>query len=174
MKYKLQITRDDDHVLHEREMTADEVIDVLAFKPTSPTEVSGPNEMKVDSENITEVVDEARENIDTAHKSRFAPPPPSDMEKARNNLAIKEAQAKSGKVCGECGQPGHNKRTCPTLRTDQPSKAIATDDPDWYYQDILDMLRDGVSEEEVYNTVTTSVTDNQYQEALEWAKEQLD
>ena len=173
MTYYITIHRDED-VLLEREVSADEVIDMLTQRPTSPVELSGPDEITVDVQNITEVLDEARENIDTAHKSRFAPPPPSDMETARNNLAIKEAQAKSGKVCGECGQPGHNKRTCPTLRTDQPSKAIATDDPDWYYQDILDMLRDGVSEEEVYNTVTTSVTDNQYHEALEWAKEQLD
>ena len=163
MSYYITIHRDDD-VLMEREVSADEVIDLLTQRPAPP----------VDNRLIKKIAAFGEDIENGVYKPRFAPPPPSDMETARNNLAIKEAQAKSGKVCGECGQPGHNKRTCPTLRTDQPSKSIATDDPDWYYQDILDMLRDGVSEEEVYNTVTTSVTDYQYHEALEWAKEQLD
>ena len=57
--------------------------------------------------------------------------------------------------------------------SDAKPKEISGPNPEWYKQDILDMLRDDMSEDEIYKTVYTSITDAQYREALEWAKQQI-
>lgn len=58
--------------------------------------------------------------------------------------------------------------------TPPPVKARSTIDADWYKQEILDMVNDGMSDEEIYKSVYNRITHAQYRSALEWAKEQVE
>jgi hypothetical protein len=101
---------------------------------------------------------------------------------------IVPAEKHLGRACGNCGEYGHNKRSCTkdaAPRTAKyktkdigPTPGLVTKDKepeaDWYYHDILDMLRDGLNEQEIYQKVYMSITDTQFRVAMEWAKEQLD
>lgn len=92
------------------------------------------------------------------------------------------------RACGNCGEAGHNRRGCPHPAAPRTAKYKTKDigqtpglvtkdkepEADWYFNDILDMLRDGMTEQEVYEKVYMSITNAQFREAMEWAKEHLD
>jgi len=45
-------------------------------------------------------------------------------EKPRNENTEKIKAKKKGRKCGLCGEIGHNRRTCPTLKSDKPEKKV--------------------------------------------------
>jgi predicted DNA-binding protein YlxM (UPF0122 family) len=47
-------------------------------------------------------------------------------------------------------------------------------DPDvlWYFNDVLELLRSGYNDTQIYHEMYTKITDAQYRNALEWAKKQ--
>lgn len=145
--------------LVDRYITADQAIDLLIAVNALPDETEEE-----------EVEEEEGEEEETSSRSRYVSPPQLITNKV-----------KKPRVCGTCGETGHSKRTCPTLTSvevesiaDEPAKASKRDKSvPYYYNDILDMLRDGLDDTQIYHETYTSITSDQYKAALEWAKGQL-
>jgi hypothetical protein len=58
-------------------------------------------------------------------------------------------------------------------KAERATKAPATDsDIPWYYQDILDMMRDGIPESQIYIKMIESITEAQFRTAIQWAEMQ--
>lgn len=83
--------------------------------------------------------------------------------------------------CGQCGKSGHNKKTCPSKtvhiepesRPENENKAVLKDgEVPQYYNDVLKMLQDGHTDEEIYEAMRYKITGGQYRTALSWAEMQ--
>lgn len=150
--YKLQLVKidedGDEYTLDETELTADQAIDALI-------ELHG----KADEFRAAEVAEEIEED---------EPEPVPEKKPKRGR------PSKAKPCCGSKG-PRH-KKDCPEAGTPAKStteKYQAPGDVPWYYQDILDRLKDEESEESIYIAIIDRITEQQFREALEWAKSEL-
>lgn len=144
--------------LYDQFLTADQVIDLMVeLRSTFPAPVE-----EEEPENVLDEPEEedVEDNEDTVRAGKYT---------LRKHTR--------GRGCGNCGKPGHNRKTCPELNEDpvpvaSRAKFDLDDDSDLpiYYQDVLDMLRDGLSSEEIYEKMRYSITDAQFRTAMEWAE----
>lgn len=76
--------------------------------------------------------------------------------------------------CGNCGEPGHNAKTCPKDRAESDDSADEEEDDlggeDPFVAQMVRMLRGGKSEHDIYNDMHDSLTDAQFREKFEAAK----
>jgi hypothetical protein len=98
MKYagSIAIYDDEGNVAYERDLSADEMMDLLLEALANP-EVGD--------------VDEPEEEVEAEPEpARKRTPPATDAQPA--------AEGKKPRLCGNCGKPGHTVRTCPTVKAD--------------------------------------------------------
>ena len=147
MEYKLQLLKidedGDEYILTERTLSADDAITYLL--------------------EIREAIDEPVEHI--------------EEEQAAPSTPMSQPTGRAPRACGICGKQGHNKKTCPsTSRIEaepEPDNSDDDESPFDYKNDILDMLRDGTSERDIYEHFRDSITNAQFREAFEWAKDRI-
>jgi len=89
-----------------------------------------------------------------------------------------EAPNKRKLLCGNCGEIGHNRKTCPKAEEKEAapkrgSTITGEDDIPWYFIEVLALLEKGKSEGEVYNEYHDTMTVKQFREAIEWANAEI-
>jgi len=140
--------------LIDRELSADQAIDLMLVIKDLP------------------LADEATDNAkpDTEPEEITAEP----TEKP-NPL---EAPKKGKSLCGNCGETGHNRKTCPKAEEKEAapkrgSTITGEDDIPWYFIKVLALVEKGKSEGEVYNEYHDTLTVKQFREAIEWANAEI-
>jgi hypothetical protein len=155
-QYSVSITRfigDDAEILLDRYISADEAIDFLInLKPPSPTNGVGDDE------------DEEEEKVE---EEETKPEP------------VRLPPVSGAKRCGKCGTVGHNARSCTAsaVTADKPEPQAdgdldaAVEDKPFFFKEILEMVQRGLSDKQIYDDMSSMITNTQYREALQWSRE---
>lgn len=185
MRYYLTINRfnTDDSEMPEtivsRQVDADYVVDLLLAIPNAveeePEELdeepetditsSGPFDFKL-PETFGQMADETPEPTKPARKASY------DREAIEQDILAgdktKDIAARHG-----ISQPTVSKIKRELKASGEVIDKPKADDVEWHYTDVLDMMRDGFTDEEIYQKVYNRITHAQYLAALEWGKTQI-
>jgi predicted DNA-binding protein YlxM (UPF0122 family) len=192
-KYRLEIVRNNGNGSHtiiaKQFLSEDQVIDQLArmvpkvefafqVAPEPEQEVTSDTSVKL-PENFGQMVEEEEEPEETIEQlNRRGGRRPSYEREAMerdilDGMSVVEVAEKYGVTKANVYTTRNKlkKQGQEPPKAERAAKAPATDsDLPIYYQDILDMLRDDMTSEEIYEKMRYQITDAQFRTAMEWAE----
>lgn len=179
MKYTLLIQRDDGYMpetIVSREVDANYVINLLVATPvdadaTEPM-IEGYNTAPAKRIPDVKLPDDFGQMAD---KSPEPKPQKAPRKVNYDREAVEAAILAGGKTKHIAEDHGISQVTVNTIKKKLKASGELLENPkatelEWYFTDVLDMVRDGLSDEEIYKNVYTRITNAQYRDALVWAK----
>ncbi len=163
-QYKIQIIKVDEeldeYILSEQEVTADEAIEYILQVQSAGQE-----------EEIEEGPEPALPPATSSGRRRRREYDREEMEQdvAAGLLKVKEIAEKHG-----VSEPTVYSVKKKMKEASKPSeKYKAPSDKPWYFEDVLNMLKDEFGEQEIYNRMSSRITDTQFREAIDWANSEI-
>lgn len=105
----IAIYNDKGDSVFERDLTADEMLDCFVEKETGVT---------ITPANVHEIFESAKKKLRAQNKPKHGPGGGRPQKKGRKE-----------RVCGKCGEPGHNAKTCG--RAKHVEKSLAAETAEW-------------------------------------------